>query len=180
MRCSFNNQNLKDEKNSDFYTVSFPTLGKRVGMPVVDRPYQQKWLDRIIEGTAKQGTAKLYKKKRKWFIVLAITFDVEERQGEKGLGIDLGLRYLAVASVGTQSLFIKGNRCAYIRRRYAARRWKLGKAKKLDAIRKSKDKESRWMKDHNHKISRQELFHVIFGGNGDFLLLELAFAGVRL
>jgi putative transposase len=30
MWCSLNNQNLKVEKNGDFYTVSFPTLGKRV------------------------------------------------------------------------------------------------------------------------------------------------------
>jgi hypothetical protein len=73
--------------------VSFSTLGKRVGVPVVARPYQQKWLDRIIEGTAKQGTAKLYKKKRKWFMVLTIPFDVEESQGEKGMGIDHGFWY---------------------------------------------------------------------------------------
>jgi putative transposase len=65
-------------------------------VPVVARPYKQKWLDRIIEGAAKQGTAKLYKKKRKWFMVLPITFDVEKSQSEKGMGIDLGLRYLAV------------------------------------------------------------------------------------
>jgi putative transposase len=164
--CSFNNQNLKVEKNGDFYTVSFPMLEKRIGVPVVARSYQQQWLDRIIDGTAKQGTAKLYKKKRKWFIALPITFDVEASQGEKVMGIDLGLRYLAVASIGTKSLFFKGNPCAYIRRRYAAKRRKLGKAKKLDAIRKSKDKEARWMKDHNHKISRQIVNFAVSNGVG--------------
>jgi hypothetical protein len=40
-------------------------LEKRIGVPVVARSYQQQWLDRIIDGMAKQGTAKLYKKKRK-------------------------------------------------------------------------------------------------------------------
>jgi transposase len=166
MWCSLNNQNLKVEKNGDFYTVSFPTLEKRIGVPVVARPYQQKWLDRIIEGATKQGTAKLYKKKRKWFIALPIPYDVEESQGEKGMGIDLGLRYLAVASVGAQVPLLQRNRCAYIRRRYAARRRKLGKAKKLDDIRKSKDKESRWMKDHNHKISRQIVNFAVANGVG--------------
>jgi putative transposase len=164
--CSFNNQNLKVEKTGDFYTVSFPTLEKRIGVPVVVRSYQQKWLDRIIEGTARQGTAKLFKKKRKWFMALPITFDVEASQGEKVMGIDLGLRYVAVASVGTKSLFFKGNQCAYIRRRYAARRRKLGQAKKLDAIRKSRDKEARWMKDHNHKISRQIINYAVAHGVG--------------
>jgi hypothetical protein len=80
MWCSLNNLNLKVEKNGDFYTVSFPTLGKSV--PVMSRPCQQKWLDRIIKGTAKQGTATLYKKKRKWFI-----FDFDESQGKKGMGM---------------------------------------------------------------------------------------------
>jgi transposase len=108
MWCSFNNQAFKMEKSGDFYIVSFPTMEKRIGIPVVVRPYQQKWLDRIIDGTVKQGTAKLYKKKCKWFIALPITFDVEPSQGEKVMGIDLGLRYLAVASVGTKSLFFKG------------------------------------------------------------------------
>ncbi|MBN2908587.1 hypothetical protein JQC72_03520 [Polycladomyces sp. WAk] len=37
------------------------------------RSYQQQWLDRIIDGTAKQGTAKLYRKNRKWFTALPIT-----------------------------------------------------------------------------------------------------------
>jgi transposase len=126
------NQTIRDVKSQKKHQQA---RTKRVGVPVVARPYQQKWLDRIIEGEAKQGTTKLYKKKRKWFMALPITFDVEESQGEKGMGIDLGLRYLAVASVGTKSLFFKGNRCASIRRRYAARRLKLGKGKKLDAIR---------------------------------------------
>ncbi|MDN4592511.1 transposase, partial [Polycladomyces subterraneus] len=45
MWCSFNNQNLKVEKNGDFYTVSFPMLKKRIGVPVVARSYQQQWLN---------------------------------------------------------------------------------------------------------------------------------------
>ncbi|MDP3013626.1 MAG: transposase, partial [Candidatus Subteraquimicrobiales bacterium] len=41
------------------------------------------------------------------------------------------------------------------RTEYASRRKSLGKAKKLNAIRKSKNKERRWMKDFNHKLSRK-------------------------
>jgi hypothetical protein len=42
----------------------------------------------------------------------------------------------------------------------AARQQKLGKARKLEAIRKFRDKEVRWMKDHNHKISRQSILRL--------------------
>jgi transposase len=129
MWCSFNNQNFRVEKIGNLYSVSFPTLEKRIGVPVIVQSYQQKWLERMMAGTARQGTAKLFRKKQKWFIALPLTFDVEESQGEKVMGIDLGLRNLAVASIGTKSLFFKGNQCAYIRRRYAARRRKLGKGR---------------------------------------------------
>jgi putative transposase len=173
MWCCFNNQNLKVEKVGDFYTVSFPTLEKRIGVPVVARPYQQAWLSKIVAGTVKQGAAKLYKKKRKWYLAIPITWEVKPQESEKVMGIDLGLRYLAVASVGTKSLFFKGSQVAYQRRRFAARRKKLGKAKKLDAIRKSKNKESRWMKDQNHKISRQIVNYAIVNGVGVIRMEDL-------
>uniref|UniRef100_UPI0004738271 transposase n=1 Tax=Geobacillus thermocatenulatus TaxID=33938 RepID=UPI0004738271 len=152
--CCFNNQNVKVEKKGAFYTVSFPTLEKRIGVPVVTRPYQEAWMNRLLDGTAKQGAAKLYKKRKKWCLAIAITFDVKPRHETKVMGVDLGLRYIAVASVGTKSWFFKGNQCAFVRRRYAALRRRLGQAKKLQMIRKIGRKESRWMKDQNHKISR--------------------------
>lgn len=177
MWCCFNNQNFKVEKVGDFYTVAFPVIEgdkvKKIGVPVVARPYQQAWLSKIVAGTVKQGAAKLYKKKRKWYISLPITWEVEPSQGEKVMGIDLGLRYIAVASVGTKSLFFKGSQVAFVRRRYAARRRKLGKAKKLQAIKKSKDKESRWMKDQNHKISRQIVNHALVNGVGVIRMEDL-------
>ncbi|MBS7529530.1 transposase [Hazenella sp. IB182353] len=171
--CCFNNQNLKIEKHSEHYTVSFPTLGKRIGVPVITRPFQVAWLDKIIDGNVKQGAGKLYQKKKKWYLAIPITWHVESSQDEKMMGIDLGLRYLAVASVGTKSLFFKGTQVAYSRRRYASRRRKLGKAKKLQAIKKSKNKESRWMKDQNHKMSRQIVNHARTNGVGVIRMEDL-------
>ncbi|WMJ16543.1 transposase [Geobacillus proteiniphilus] len=175
--CCFNNQNVKVEKKGEFYTVSFPTLEKRIGVPVVTRSYQEAWLNRLINGTAKQGAAKLYKKRKKWYLAITITFEVEPRHETKVMGVDLGLRYIAVASVGTKSLFFKGSQCAFIRRRYAALRRKLGKAKKLHMIRKIGRKESRWMKDRNHKISRQIVRFALANGVGVIRMEELT--GIR-
>ncbi|WJQ10980.1 transposase [Geobacillus stearothermophilus] len=175
--CCFNNQNWNVERKGEFYTVSFPTLEKRVGVPVVTRPYQEAWLNRLLDGTAKQGAAKLYKKRKKWYLAVAITFEVQQQEETKVMGVDLGLRYIAVASVGTKSLFFKGNRCAFIRRRYAALRRKLGKAKKLHMIRKIGRKESRWMKDMNHKISRQIVHFALANGVGVIRMEDLT--GIR-
>lgn len=173
MWCGFNNQNLKVERASERYTVSFPTLEKRIGVPVVARPHQQAWIEKIISGTVKQGAAKLYQKKCKWYIAIPITWETKQSRGEKVMGIDLGLRYLAVTSMGTKSLFFKGSAVAYTRRRYSARRRKLGKAKKLQAIRKSKNKESRWMRDQNHKISRQIVNQALANGVGVIRMEDL-------
>ncbi len=144
---------------------------------VAARPYQEAWLNRLLDGTAKQRAVKLYKKRKKWYFAVAITFSVEPRNEPKVMGVDLGLRYMAVASVGTKSLFFKGNPCAFIRRRYAALRRTLGKAKKLHMIRKIGHKESRWMKDVNHKISRQIVHFALANGVGVIRMEDLT--GIR-
>jgi IS605 OrfB family transposase len=171
--CCFNNQNLKVEKKGDLYIIAFPTLEKKVGIPVVAKPYQQTWLERIMNGTAKQGASKLYQKKRKWYVAISLAFEVARANKEKVMGIDLGLRYIAVASVGTKSLFFKGNQVAFTRRRFSSRRRKLGRTKKLDAIRKSKNKESRWMKNQNHQISRKIVNHALIHGVGVIRMEDL-------
>ncbi|WP_408006920.1 RNA-guided endonuclease TnpB family protein [Pseudalkalibacillus sp. A8] len=173
MWCCFNNQNLKIEKKSKLYTVSFPTLAKRIGVPVIAKPFQIKWLDQMISGSVKIGTGKLYQKKKKWYLAISITWNVESSQGKKVMGIDLGLRYLAVASIGTKSFFFKGSKVAYTRRHFSARRRRLGKAKKLQAIKNSKGKESRWMKDQNHKISRQIVNLALANGVGVIRMEDL-------
>ncbi|MED1785898.1 transposase, partial [Brevibacillus fortis] len=58
-------------------------------------------------------------------------------------------------STGKTCFFGKGRQNKYIRRKHQQRRRQLGKLKKLSAIRKLGNKEQRWMKDQNHKISRQ-------------------------
>ena len=80
---------MKVEKKGEFYTVSFPTLEKRIGVPVVTRPYQEAWLNRLLNGTVKQGAAKLYKKRKKWYFAIAITVEVQQREETKVMGIDL-------------------------------------------------------------------------------------------
>lgn len=177
MWCCFNNQNLKVEKKGEFYTVSFPTLEKRVGVPVIARPFQIAWLKKIIDGKVKQGSGKLYRKKKKWYVAIPVSWEAEEIQSEKIMGVDLGLRYVAVSGIGTSSLFFNGSSIAHARRQFNAKRRKLGKAKKIKAIKKSKGKESRWMKDQNHKISRQIVNYALSNGVGVIRMEDLT--GIR-
>lgn len=156
----FNNQNFRverefSENGGAAWKTSFPTLEKRIGVPIVVQPYQKKYLEMLFSGKAKQGSARLVKCGKDWCIHLSLTVTIERKQKpEKVMGIDLGLIDLLVTSVCGQTLFFSGAELAYIRRRYAELRRKLQKAGAYRALKRLGDKEHRWATDVNHKISR--------------------------
>nr|WP_276207033.1 transposase [Natranaerobius trueperi] len=73
------------------------------------------------------------------------------------MGVDLGLKAPAVSvtSTGKTKFIGNGRPNKYIRRKYKSKRSELGQAKKLNASKTLNDKEQRWMKDQDHKISRK-------------------------
>ncbi|AVF25547.1 transposase [Paenibacillus larvae subsp. larvae] len=106
---------------------------------------------------AKLGLMRIIEKSGKWYAQISIEVPTSVTNNENIMGIDLGLKVPAVSvtSTGKTRFFGNGRENKYIRRKYQQRRRKLGKLKKLSAIRKLGNKEQRWMKDQNHKISRQ-------------------------
>jgi len=103
----------------------------------------------------KQGAAKLYEKRGRWYLALAITVQVTACVGTKVAGIDLGLRNLAVVNCEGKTLFFSGAHATYVRRHYNSLRRRMGRAKALKAIRNMKVKEARWIRNLDHQISRQ-------------------------
>ncbi|AHD04960.1 transposase [Paenibacillus larvae subsp. larvae DSM 25430] len=106
---------------------------------------------------AKLGLMRIIEKSGKWYAQISIEVPTSVTNNENIMGIDLGLKVPAVSvtSTGKTRFFGNGRENKYIRRKYQQRRRKLGKLKKLSVIRKPGNKEQRWMKDQNHKISRQ-------------------------
>ncbi|AOQ23059.1 IS200/IS605 family transposase ISHarch20 [Moorella thermoacetica] len=158
---NFNSQNFRVEKEASqnggaVWKASFPTLEKRVGVPVEVSAYQEKYLEMPLSGQAKQGTARLVRRGKEWFIHLSLTMSIAEEKSRTGkiMGIDLGQIDLLVATVAGQTLFFSGAPLAYIRRRFARLRHSLQKARAYRAIKRLGDKEHRWVTDVNHKISR--------------------------
>ena len=99
--------------------------------------------------------------------------------GQAVMGIDLGIKVPAVAHIsgkGTR-FFGNGRYQRHMRRRFYSRRKKLQKAKKTRAVKKDKGREARWMKDINHKISRQIVNHAHEQGVGTIKVESLA--GIR-
>ncbi len=174
---SYNNQNLRIEKAGDFWTASFPTHEGRVRVPLAATQRQVVFLERL--GSAvKQGAARLYEKRGRWYLALSITVQVTPCVGTGVAGVDLGLRNLAVINSGGQTLFFSGDHAAYVRRRLSNLRRRMGQARALQAIRRMKDREARWMKDHDHQISRRIVDWCLARGVGTIRLENLE--GIRL
>jgi IS605 OrfB family transposase len=130
--------------------------------------------------TGKRGLLRIKKKRGKW--IADITFLLEDParvESERVMGIDLGIKVPAVSyTPGYGARFFGNGRYQRaVRRRFYARRKKLQKAKKIRTVRKSKGKEQRWMKDINHKLSRQIVNHAHATGVGIIKVESLA--GIR-
>ncbi|PAD72858.1 RNA-guided endonuclease TnpB family protein [Paenibacillus campinasensis] len=147
-----NNQNYSISES----TVAFPIVvdSKTKKTTFLATPTNR---DMELLSKAKLGLMRIVEKSGKWYAQISLEVPTTESNGECMMGIDLGLKVPAVAvtSTGKTRFYGNGRQNKYIRRKYQQRRRKLGKLKKLSAIRKLGNKEQRWMKDQNHKISRQ-------------------------
>jgi putative transposase len=125
----------------------------------------------------KRGTLRLKKKRGKWIADLVLTrADAPPTDGQALMGIDLGVKVPAVAHVrgkGTR-FFGNGRYQRVMRRQFYSRRKQLQQAKKIRAVKKSKGKESRWMKHINHQLSRQIVNHAHEQGVGTIKVESLA------
>ena len=131
-----------------------------------------------LEGKA--GILRIKKKRGKWIADISVTVeDANISDGSAVMGIDLGIKVPAVAHIsgkGTR-FFGNGRYQRHMRRRFYSRRKKLQKAKKPRAVKKSKGKESLWMKNINHQLSRQIVNHAHEQGVGTIKGESLA--GIR-
>ena len=152
--CVWNNQNY----SLDFTHISIPFMveGKSKRLKIralfIDKDHRN--VDLLKH---KLGTLRVTKSSGKWIAQIAVTMPITEKTGMRILGIDLGLKVPAVAITDNDHarFFGNGRENKYKKRKFRSVRQKLGKQKKVIAIRKLDDKEQRWMKDKDHKVSRE-------------------------
>jgi putative transposase len=135
----------------------------------------------LLDGAVgKPGLLRITRKRGRWIAEIALTLpEPEPTPGEATMGVDLGIKIPAVVHIlGKGSRFFGNGRSQRMRRRrfYAGRKT-LQQAGKVRAVRKSAGKERRWMRDINHKLSRQIVDHAHEQGVGVIRLEELA--GIR-
>lgn len=151
--CVWNNQNY----SFDFTHIRLPLIidGKAKKVPVrallIDKHNRN--FDLLKH---KLGTLRITKKSNKWIAQISVTIPTTEKTGTKIMGVDLGLKVPAVAMTDDNKarFFGNGRQNKYVRRMFKSKRKKLGESKKLNVIRTLNDKEERYMKDQDHKVSR--------------------------
>lgn len=168
----FNSQNYKI---IDGEHISIPLIiegkSKRVSIKAnASNPYIK---DALNNG--KLGTLRITKKCGKWTAQVAVTVDIELRDKEQGniLGVDLGIKVPAVGVTNTHKtkFFGNGRLNKHMRRKYQARRRAVGQAKKKKLLESSNHKEQRWMKNQDHKVSR-EIVNFAINNNVSVIRLE--------
>jgi len=150
--CIWNNQNYTIDDFSIRFPVYINGKTKRIRVKANLTEWQRQHLQN------KLGTLRITKKSEKWIAQIAV--DVKEKPIQHTpvvMGVDLGLKVPAVAVTnnGKTRFFGNGRHNKYIRRKYKVLRQQLGKAKQLKKIKQIGNKEQRWMKDQDHKTSRQ-------------------------
>jgi IS605 OrfB family transposase len=148
---TWNNQNYRVEEDALYVPLWVNGKSQRIRIAASMTAYQ---IERL---QARLGSLRVTRKNGKWVAQVAVEAAAAESKGQATMGVDLGLKVPAVAVTDTgRTKFIgNGRRNKYMKRMFRARRWALGKAKKKKAVKKLGNKEQRWMREQDHKASRE-------------------------
>lgn len=151
--CIWNNQNYSFDYTHIFIPLVINGKTKKIPIRALLADKDNRNIDLL---NYKLGTLRITKKADKWIAQISVRIPTELGTGLKSMGVDLGLKVPAVAVTDDEKVrfFGSGRQNKFKKRKFRSERKALGKKKKVNAIRHSKDKEQRWMKDQDHKVSR--------------------------
>ena len=114
-----------------------------------------KYTDRM---TCVRGDARLFRRSDDWYAALPIRVSPMPT-GCSGkhtfLGVDLGIVRHAVVATPDRVVIFDGKADRWRREHFADLRHRYQRHRRTDRVKASRGKEARWMRDINHKISRQ-------------------------
>lgn len=179
----FNNQNWHLRFDNGMLKLGIPTTEKgnltiEKYVPVATNKYSSFWVHYLVNNkmdkenkmyhpsyeqivSCKKGNAQLYERKGTWYFSFSITLSIQEQEisNEKIVGVDRGLRMIAVAGCGEtgEHITFNGKHIGHIRRKYHRLRKVLQKAKNMKKLKQLENKEQRIISYYNHLISKRIL-----------------------
>lgn len=176
----FNNQNWRLRFDNGFLKVGIPTIEDGIltiekYVPVQVNDYSLFWVNYLLTGqmdtkskyyqpsyegisTPKMGNAQLFEKKGKWYFAFTLSFELKPQdKKEKAIGVDRGLRLIAVAGDAETRKYLtfNGKHIGHIRRKFSRLRRKLQKSKNMKALKCLEVKEQRVIQYWNHVIAKK-------------------------
>ncbi|QST02759.1 IS200/IS605 family element transposase accessory protein TnpB (plasmid) [Pontibacillus sp. ALD_SL1] len=158
---SINNQNWNTvEKKGRWYLGFTSGLGK-LQLPVIENETVRTYFPFLTkEYKDIRKTLQLFRKGKKWYVAIPIEMaspiDGMSRDQQTPIGVDVGLRHLAVVSEPTSGKrqFFSGKEVGFKRRHFRSLRRSLSKKKALRAVKRVGQKEKRWMTNYNRQLAR--------------------------
>ena len=148
----WNNQNYSMEADKIGFPVFLNGKSTKIYVKAIISTEQLELLSSF-----KKGSLRITPKGKKLIAQIAINKPTLKTSDNGIMGVDLGLKVPAVCFIDTKKVRFVGNgrKNKYLKRKFRSDRKRLGKAKKVNAIRKSRNKEQRIMRDIDHKMSRE-------------------------
>lgn len=136
----------------------------------------KKYHDRV---SLSQGDAKLHEKNGNWYVSLPLRIITDTPAVCDGpcFGVDLGIAKLATLVGPDTVLFWRGEDLQNTRRKFRHYRRMCGRRKNVRKLKENRGRESNWVRDKNHKVSR-EIVDLVAGVPGGSIALE-DLAGIR-
>lgn len=129
------------------------------------------WLPVIIPKTWRSlvglphAVSEIVRRGDDWYLMLAVKSEDVPHSNGPHFGLDLGIANLAVLSGPGVVQFFDGKPLRFTRGRYFRYRQALQKKRKLGMVKRSKGRESRWVRNENHRVSR-EIVNIVAAHGG--------------
>lgn len=101
------------------------------------------------------AVSEIVQRGRDWYLMLAVKSEDVPTSDGPHFGLDLGVANVAVLSGPRVVQFWDGKPLRYQRGRFFRARQGLQQKRKLGMVKRSKGKESRWVRQMNHQVSRE-------------------------
>lgn len=160
----------RDYSYKDDGSMTLNTIHGRVIVTPIFNGWEQ-----YFDGSWTLGTAKVLKSGKHWYLHIAVTKEVEKPEFKSShvVGIDRGLRQLlTIYDEKGKTIFVNGKQILQKRRYYKNLRKELQSKGTKSAKRRLKaigERESRWMSDVNHCLSKTLVNRY---GSGTIFILE--------
>lgn len=139
------------QKNNHF--VLRISTGNRVNFVWLPLSVPEKFRNRM---EMVKGDAKLFQRRGKWYVMFPIKVTPAGRSGEKTfIGVDLGIVRIATVCTPDKVRIFGGKEIRYRKEHFADIRKRYQRHNRNDMVKQSRGHEQRWMRDTNHKISKE-------------------------